>query len=127
MPKKRTSKIKKAALQRLATLTDVEIDGHPLLNEAQMRLCKEFRNIAKRTKQPFTMQQFAAVSLRATGNDYAAVTDEGGHAAAMRDKDHQLAAILFVYESIKAGPAIVAETAEQRGTLKDLEMLASHL
>jgi hypothetical protein len=127
MVKKSSSKNKKAALQRLATLTDVEIDDHPLLTGPQMKLCKELRNLAKRGKESFTLLDFASIALRATGNDYAEVTGEGGPEAAKRDYEHQRAAILFVYESIKAGPPIVSETAEQRGTLKDLELLASHL
>ena len=73
------------------------------------------------------MLQFAEIALRASGNNYAAVTDQGGHEAARRDKEHCLAAILYVYEALKAGPDIVTETIAERGTLRDLELLASHL
>jgi len=126
MTTKKIRKAKKVAPQ-IATMTDNQINGHPLLDRAQMKICKSLRDLAKRRGESFTMAEFAAVALRAAGNDYAAVTDRGGHEAAMRDKEHQLAAILYVYEAIKAGPAIVAETADARGTLRDLEMLASHL
>ena len=128
MPKKTTGvKKKKKALEALTIVTDVEIDAHPLLDREQQKLCKSFRTIAKRNGDPFTMLQFAEIALRASGNNYAAVTDQGGHKAARHDKEHRQAAILYVYEAIKAGPAIVSETAEQRGTLKDLALLAIHL
>jgi len=131
--KKETSvakaKIRKAktAKAQIEIMTDAEIDGHPLLDRDQQKLCKSLRNVAKRDQQSFTMLEFAEVVLRATGNDYAAVTDRGGHEAAMRDDDHRKAAILYVYEALKAGPDIVAETVAARGTLRDLELLASHL
>jgi hypothetical protein len=128
MPKaKAKTKTKKQTKAEITTMSDAEIDGHPLLDREQQKLCKGLRNLAKRRGESFTMAEFAAVALRATGNDYAAVTDEGGHAAAMRDKDHQLAAILYVYEALKAGPDIVTETVAERGTLRDLELLASYL
>lgn len=126
MPKK-TSSANKEAEEAVAMMTDVEIDAHPLLDREQQKLCKSLRTIAKRNGDPFTMLQFAEIALRASGNNYAAVTDQGGHEAASRDSEHRQAAILYVYEAIKAGPAIVSETAKQRGTLKDLELLASHL
>ena len=118
---------KKAAEARLAIMTNDEIDAHPLLDQEQRRICKGLRNAAKSEGSSFTMLAFAEISLRATGNDYAAVTDQGGHEAARCDDAHRRAAILYVYEAIKAGPAIVAETAGERGTLRDLELLASHL
>ena len=114
------------AAQRLVTLSNVEIDGHPLLDEGQRRICKELRNVAKKDREPFTMLDFAEIALRATGNDYAAITDLGGPRAAHLDAAHRRAAILYVYEAIKAGPAIIAETAGERGTLRDLELLANH-
>ena len=126
MAKKASRARKKKALEAVTAVTDVEIDAHPLLTREHQTLCKSLRTLAKRNGDPFTMLQFAEITLRATGNNYAAVTDEGGHEAAMRDNEHRLAAILYVYEAIKAGPPIVSETAEQRGTLKDLELLASH-
>jgi hypothetical protein len=121
-----STKRQQAAAQRLATLSNVEIDGHPLLDEEQRRICKELRNVAKKGRESFTMLDFAEIALRATGNDYAAVTDQGGPQAARFDDAHRRAAILYVYEAIKAGPAIIAETAGERGTLRDLELLANH-
>ena len=115
-----------AALARLQTVTDVEIDEHPLLDDEQRRICKALRRAALREERAFTMLTFAEVALRATGNDYAAVSDEGGPVAAKRDREHRRAAILYAYEAVRCGPAIVAETAAERGTLKDLEILASH-
>ena len=127
MPKKTNSAKKTKAPEALAIMTDVEIDAHPLLDHDQQKICKGLRNMAERNGEPFTMLQFAEIALRASGNTYAAVTDQGGHEAACRDSEHRQAAILYVYEAIKAGPAIVSETANDRGTLKDLELLALHL
>ena len=115
-----------AALARLRTVSEPEIDDHPLLDDEQRKICKALRRAALREERAFTMLDFAEVALRATGNDYAAVTDQGGHLAARRDRLHRLAAVLYVYEAVKAGPTIVADGAEERGTLKDLEILASH-
>jgi hypothetical protein len=122
----RTARAKQEAVERLAELTNVEIDGHPLLDQAQRKICKELRNLARKERRSFTMLDFAEIALRATGNDYAAVTDQGGAEAAMRDGAHRRSAILYVYEAIKAGPPIIAETANDRGTLRDLELLANH-
>lgn len=108
-------------------MTNAEIDAHPLLNEEQRQLCKSLRSLAKKEPRPFTMLEFAKIALRATGNEYAAVTDQWGPEAARCDDAHRRAAILYVYEAIKAGPPIVAETAGKRGTLRDLELLTSHL
>ena len=116
----------KAALARLQTVSIIEIDMHPLLDDTQRKLCKLLRKAALRDQVPFTMLVFAEIALRATGNDYAAVSHEGGHQAAKYDQRHRRAAILYVYEAVKAGPPIIAETAEERGTLKDLELLVSH-
>lgn len=118
---------KRQALARLGAVTDVEIDAHPLLSEDQRQVCKDLRDLAEREHRSFTMLEFAEVALRATGNDYAAVTDRGGPEAARHDQAHRRAAILYVYEAVKAGPPIVAETAADRGTLRDLELLASHM
>ena len=116
----------KAALVRLQTVSIIEIDTHPLLDRAQRKLCLVLRKEALREQVPFTMLTFAEIALRATGNDYAAVTDEEGPEAAKCDQLHRRAAILYVYEAMKAGPPIIAETAEERGMLKDLELLVSH-
>ena len=114
----------KAALARLQTVSIMEIDAHPLLDVTQRKLCKVLRKAALRDQTPFTMLAFAEIALRATGNDYAAY--QSGREAAKCDQLHRRAAILYVYEAVKAGPPIVAETAEARGTLKDLELLVSH-
>lgn len=123
----KTKTAKKTVETRPAIMTNDEIDAHPLLDPEQRRICKGLRNAAKSDGSSFTMLAFAEISLRATGNNYADVTDQGGHEAARCDYAHRRAAILYVYEAIKAGPAIVAETAGDRGTLRDLELLASHL
>jgi hypothetical protein len=108
-------------------LTNAQIDAHLLLDRDQQKTCKILRDLAKKEGSSFTMLEFAEIALRATGNEYARVTDEGGHQAAVCDDAHRRAAILYVYEAIKAGPPIVSETAVERGTLRDLELLARHL
>ena len=113
-----------AAERRLAELTNFEIDAHPLLDQEQREICKNLRNAAKKERRPFTMLDFAEIALRATGNDYAATRDQDGYQAARHDNAHRQAAILYVYEAVKAGPPIIAETADERGTLRDLELLA---
>jgi hypothetical protein len=106
-------------------MTNAEIDGHPLLDRDQQKVCKSLNNLAKRENRPFTMLEFAEIALRATGNDYAATSSEDDAAAC--DLAHRRAAILYVYEAIKAGPPIISETIVERGTLRDLELLARHL
>ena len=125
--KRKTVTKHQAAERRLAELTDVEIDGHPLLDQEQRNICKKLRNAARKEQRPFTMIDFAEIALRATGNDYAAATDQGGSQAARCDIAHRQAALLYVYEAIKAAPPIIAETAGERGTLRDLELLAGLL
>jgi len=115
-----------AAFRRLRTVTNVEIDAHPLLTRDQKKLCKIFRDEAAKAGDEFTMLAFAEVTLRASGNDYAAVTNEGGLQAAVNDAAHRRAALLYAYEALKRGPAIVTETIEKRGTLRDIELLVSH-
>lgn len=120
-------KKQQAAERRLAELTNLEIDAHPLLDREQREICKNLRNAARKEHRPFTMLDFAEIALRATGNDYAATRDQDGYQAARHDNAHRQAAILYVYEAIKAGPPIISETAGERGTLRDLELLATLL
>jgi hypothetical protein len=123
--KRKASTKQAAAERRLTDLTNVEIDGHPLLDQEQRKICKNLRNIARKEQQPFRMLDFAEISLRATGNDYAATSGQNDyHQAARLDNAHRQAAILYVYEAVKTGPPIIAETAGERGTLRDLELLA---
>lgn len=107
-------------------MTNAEIDAHPLLNHEQRATCKALRNLAKKERRSFTMLEFAKIELRVTGNECAAVPDQWGPEAARCDDAHRRAATLYVYEAIKVGPPIIAETAAERGTLRDLELLASH-
>jgi len=127
------SKAKKqeAVLKRLHTVTDVEIDAHPLLDREQQKLCKIFRDNAAKAGDEFTMLDFAKIALRATGKDYAAASEYGHRdltAARLPALDdlHRRAALLYTYEALKRGPKIVTETIEKRGTLRDIELLASH-
>ena len=118
-----------------APLTDAEIDAHPLLDDAERRLCKIFRTRSKEAGESFTMLDFACVCLRATGRDYVETFNQDGDgnidsanciATVVADAKHRRAAVLYVYEALKEGPAIVTETIGARGTLRALELLVSH-
>lgn len=118
-----------------APLTDAQIDAHPLLDDAERGICKVLRNHAKEIGESFTMLDFAANCLRATGRDYAEALDHDGDGdlnspdcveTVLADAKHRRAAVLYVYEALKKGPAIVTETIRDRGTLRDLELLLSH-
>jgi hypothetical protein len=113
-----------AALKRLRTVTDIEIDAHPLLDREQQKICKIFRDKAAKDGDEFTMLDFAKIALRATGSDYLAAS--WPMLAAKCDAAHRRAALLYTYEALKRGPAIVTETIEERGTLRDIELLVSH-
>jgi hypothetical protein len=118
-----------------ARLTDEQINAHPLLDDTERRLCKIFRTQSKAAGESFTMLDFAANCLRATGRDYAEMFDRDGDgnldstncfATLIADAKHRRAAILYVYEALKGGPPIITETIGDRGTLRDLELLVSH-
>jgi hypothetical protein len=120
-----------AALKRIRTVTDVEIDGHPLLDREQQKICKIFRDKAAKDGDAFTMLDFAKLALRATGKNYAEASEYGHTKFAVArllvlDALHRSAALLYTYEALKRGPKIVTETIEERGTLRDIELLASH-
>lgn len=116
-------------------LTNAQIDTHPLLNDNERRICKILRNHSKEAGESFTMLDFAANCLRATGRDYAEAFDHDGDgnlnspdcaATVLADAKHRRAAVLYVYEALKGGPPIITETIGARGTLRDLELLVSH-
>lgn len=111
-------------MTKLKKMTNAEIDAHPLLTADQRQLCKIFRDKSKERRESFTMLDFAAICLRATGTDYANADDTHSRRAA--DEAHRRAAIFYAYEALKNGPKIVTETMEARGTLKDFELLVSH-
>lgn len=99
-------------------MTNAEIDAHPLLTAEERKLCKIFRDMSKRQRTPFSMLDFAQICLRATGIDYANVdVDDNIRSRHRADKKHRRAAILYAYEEIKNGSAIVGDD-----TLRDLEL-----
>lgn len=114
------------ALARLRTVTDIEIDAHLLLTDEQKKLCKIFRDKATKDGDEFTMLDFAQIVLRATGCDYAAsVTD---HQTVVHDASHRRAAIIYVYEALRAVDApIITEWPEFDEMLKCLVTLADEL
>lgn len=125
MPKKNRRLAKERAIKCLRTVTNVEIDAHPLLDESRRQICKELRDLAKRLGEEFSMLAFALVELRKTAGDYAEAGDDIERAV-IADNALRRAAMLYVYECLRHGPKIVTETMEKRGTLRDLELLASH-
>lgn len=81
-------------------LTNAQIDAHELLSKQQRALLKQFRNLSKKQRETFTMLDFARISLRVAGKAYADA--DGGLETAVADHDLQHAAILYVYELLKA-------------------------
>jgi hypothetical protein len=135
---RKAKKLRKAILARGSSstlLTDEQINAHPLLNDNERRICKILRNHSKEAGESFTMLDFAANCLRATGRNYAEAFDHDGDgnlnspdcaATVLADAKHRRAAVLYVYEALKGGPPIITETIGERGTLRDLELLVSH-
>lgn len=80
-----------------------DIDNHPLLTDLQRADCHSLTQLRKQQRAKFTMFDFAEASLRASGCRFAHVassTDSGTRGAA--DLEHKRAAVLYVYEALKA-------------------------
>lgn len=73
-------------------LRNSEIDAHPLLDHEYRKLVKVFRN----KDRSLTMMDFARIALRATATDYTS------DPCVPTDRALQYAALLFVYEALKA-------------------------
>lgn len=95
-----------------------KIKEHPLLDKAQRVMCTTMARRSELGGDTFELLDFAKVALRATGNDYAEVTDSDDIVERVRaDRAHQRAAVLYVYEALQksvvlANPGRLAEMLE---------------
>jgi len=104
-------------------LRNAEIDAQPLLDQDHRLMCKAMRNQARKDGAEFTMMDFARICLRATAVDYAGAE---GYERISADRSHQHAALLFVYEALKAcDHAIIKEWAEFDTMLQQFEDLCA--
>lgn len=78
------------------------IDSHPLLTDSQRTVCAALNRVARSKREEFTMLDFARIALRATGNDYASAIGSDDLEVYAADREHKRAAILYVYEALKA-------------------------
>jgi hypothetical protein len=99
-----------------------DIDDQLMLDAEQRRLCAELNRAAGNS---LTMLEFATIALRAAGNNYAAVTDgPDSHARVAADLAHRRAAVLYVYEALKASEIEwIREWADLEAALDTLELL----
>lgn len=104
-------------------LRNAEIDKQPLLDQDHKLMCKAMRTQSRKDGGAFTMLDFARICLRATAVNY-----EGAEISARAGADRALqhAALLFVYEALKAcDHAIIKEWPEFDTMLQQLEDLAT--
>lgn len=102
-------------------LRNAEIDAQPMLDQDQRLMCRMMRNQARKDGAPFTMMDFARIALRATAVDYAGAES---YARTVADRALQHAALLFVYEALKAcDHNIIKEWPEFGTMLQQLEDL----
>lgn len=105
------------------TLSNTEIDQQPLLDQDQRSMCRIMRNHARKEGSPFTMMDFARITLRATAVNYADAEDYTDDKA-LADMALQRGALLFVYEALKAcDHSIIKEWPEFNTMLQQLEDL----
>lgn len=101
---------------------NAEIDAHELLSADQRLLCKVMRNESRINGYPFEMFDFAKIALRARARDY--VENDSGR----QERDLQRAALLYVYEALKATDlAIIKEWPDFDEMLRSLEYLFGDL
>lgn len=80
------------------TLLNAEIDVHPLLTREQRTMLKAMRSADRQ----ITMYDFACVVLKATACDYSQSDDDDVKERVKTERALKYAAILFVYEALKA-------------------------
>jgi len=113
-------------------LLNTEIESHELLTSEQHLLCKAMRNESRRAGHDFTLYDFAKVALRATARDYVEASDLSEAAREQARVTHeralQRAAILFVYEALKACDInLIKQWPEFDEMLRSIVMLAGDL
>lgn len=108
-------------------LRSAKINAHELLDMEQRKMCRIMRTRSARNGEPFTMLDFAKIALCATASDYVQAASESPEAV-MTDIAHRRAAILYVYEALKACDIpIIKEWPEFDEMLKNLVYLANEL
>lgn len=107
-------------------LSNTEIDAQTLLDQDQRSMCRIMRNHARKEGIPFTMMDFARITLRATAVDYTGADAESTDDRTLADRALQRAALLFVYEALKAcDHDIIKEWPEFNTMLQQLEDLGT--
>lgn len=106
------------------TIRNAEIDAHELLDDGQRIMLKAMR----RARRSLTMLDFAQVALRATGCNYARADAGLDGSAQVADRAHRRAAVLYVYEALRASDAaIIKEWPEFDEMLRMLVVLVEDL
>jgi hypothetical protein len=106
-------------------LRNAEIDAHPMLDWDQKLMCRNLRSQAGKESVPFAMVDFARIALRACAVDYAH-DGAASYSRDVADRALQHAALLFVYEALKAcDHDIIKEWPEFDTMLQQLEDLGT--
>lgn len=104
-------------------LRNSEIDAQPMLDQDHKLMCKAMRTQSRKDGIEFTMMDFARICLRATAVDYVGAES---YEKTVADRALQYAALLFVYEALKAcDHAIIKEWPEFDTMLQQLEDLGT--
>lgn len=79
-------------------LRNAEIDAHPLLDRDQRAMLKVMRNATRE----LSMYDFARIALHAAAGDYVNADDDDIAERVKGERALHYAALLFVYEALKA-------------------------
>jgi hypothetical protein len=127
MPTKKSSRHAPLA-PRDASTTVKAIDEHPLLTPELCKLAKHMLRISTTKHETFSLLNFAEINLRATGRDYADVSNINIAALVKADLAHKRAAILYAYEALRASEvALVFEWDGMAEALDTLQILSTAL
>lgn len=108
----------------MTLLKITEIKKHELLTSDQTVMCRAMRDESRRTGEDFTMHDFAKIALRACARNYA----DGVGAPIIADAELRRAAILYVYEALKACDiAIIKQWPEFDEMLRSLTYLSGDM
>ena len=100
---------------------NAEIDAHPMLDRAQRAMCKVMRNAEGKG---FRMFDYARIALGAAASDYANADDDDIRERVVTERALHHAALLFVYEALKAcDHDIITEMEEFPTALQFIEEL----
>jgi hypothetical protein len=108
-----------------------EIKAHELLTDYQRMTARTFSKLAQSRGESYTWLQFAEISLRVAGRDYATACDDGHVADSVAfDADRALRrnAILYVYEALRATDnGFIRSGPQFDETLRNLVLLAGDM